>query len=176
MVAMKRCIACKRLKELTAANFAPRLDLKGKWSAACLECAGAGRKPARPRAGPTTPPPDASEQVTAGERAHLEASAAREARILALIRRYQAVRFTPGGDRDLAYDVLALALQQHRFPVSDGVREWSWDRGLGDLKSQLLHREWRRPQDPHADPRRVARTGMLEAGLHLDIDAIGGEP
>ena len=72
-----------------------------------------------------------------------------------MIRRYEAVRFSPGPDRDAAYNALAIRLKQHARPVSDDVREWSWDSGLGEIPDRLIARTWRPPDDPHGSPRRV---------------------
>jgi hypothetical protein len=95
-----------------------------------------------------------------------------ELAIVLMIRRYEAVRFAPGRDRDSAYNRLALSLKQHGRPVSDGVREWSWALGVGEVTSRLIRREWRPPEDPHASPRRVARGDLVTMGT--DLVEMGG--
>lgn len=92
---------------------------------------------------------------------------AAEREIVLLIRRYEAVRGTPGGDRDAAYNALALRLYQHARPVSDGERQWSWSEAMGEITHRLLRREWRAPGDRHADPRRVARPARRGPGMDL---------
>lgn len=153
---LRGCTRCKARLEPTEANFPP---LRGRLHPECRQCGrdrstdGYARKvlgppPSRAKPGPR---PDG---LLAMEQARQE----REREILTLIRRYEAVRHVRGPDRTAAYNALGLALSRHGRPVSDGVREWSWARGMGELTSRLIRRVWKPPSDPHANPRRLARS------------------
>src|SRR6478752_6847626 len=99
MIAMKRCNACKVLKQLDGSNFQARPELKGKWSASCMGCLSSGRRPkaGRPRtksvevrARPGPKESDEARRVRLGRE--------REREVVTLIRRYEAVRDVPGRD------------------------------------------------------------------------------
>jgi hypothetical protein len=171
----KKCRRCKHRK--SPAEF--KLAKGNRMTSACAGCLDvkatrrASAKAAKATKAeawtdPTAPPakskpgpkPDA---LLTEERAR----AGREREIRLLIRRYEAARETPGPDRAAAYNALGRALSRHGRPVSDGVREWSWARGMGEVTSRLIRREWRRPEDPHANPRRVARGDMVTMGTDL---------
>lgn len=160
---LKTCTRCKVRLRPTEANFPPRSDRPGALHPECRQCgrdrsaegyarkvlSGTGLAPeAVTKPGPR---PD-------GLRAEELSRRDREREILALIGRYEAIRDVRCRDRDLAYNALGLALSRHGRPVSDGVREWSWSRGLGEITTRKIHRKWKPPEDPHANPRRLAKT------------------
>lgn len=170
----KRCSACKNWFPVD--DFVRRTDRPQAWYSECRGCTNARRredyvaKLGRPRARAveaTAPPGPKGSDEARRQRLSRE----REREVVTLIRRYAAVRFEPGRDRDAAYNALALALRDHHIPVSDGERQWEWNKGLGEITSRLLRRVWRAPEDRHADPRRVAR-GDAEYRLDLDYDRI----
>jgi hypothetical protein len=74
----------------------------------------------------------------------------RERAIVDLIRRYEALRSTPGLARSVAHDFLAEALKRHERPVTCGERCWRWSRMLDDITSEPIHRVWRVPEDQNA--------------------------
>lgn len=176
---LRTCSRCKVRLRPTEANFPPRGDRPGSLPAECRQC-GRDRSAERyarkvlvdsglvPKARPGPKPGPRTGGLVAEELARDE----REREIRLLILRYEAVRSHPGPDRTAVYNTLGLALQRHGRPVSDGVREWSWARGMGEVTSRLIRREWRLPEDPHANPRRVARGDLVTMGT--DLVEIGG--
>lgn len=133
MPVIKRCRTCGKFKALTEDNFDRSSRPGCTWSGWCRAC---------------TPC-----ETVAGREDRL----IREemGRVLLTIRRYEALRDTPGREREAAYNAMALALRRHGRRVDDGERCWAWDEAIGEVVSNLIRREWRASSDPHADPRRV---------------------
>lgn len=138
MPVLRCCRTCRMFKVLGEEHFDRSTRPGGAWMATCRACL-AGRPPETA---------EARDELTRREQA---------VGVLELIRRYEAVRGTPGRDREAAYNVLALALKRHHMPVSDGERQWAWDSGLGEITTRLIRRSWRPPEDRHANPVRLAR-------------------
>lgn len=172
---LRECTRCKARLEPTDANFPPKGDYKVKLHPECRACGrersadGYARKVLGDVAPPTRP---GAKTKKDGLDAEEQARQERAREIVLLIRRYEAVREMPGRDRDAAYNALGLRLKQHARPVSDGVREWEWDRGLGEIKHRLLHREWHSPLDPHANPRRLAKSDMKSYGDTIEFESL----
>ena len=167
-MAMELCRRCQKLQPLDTEHFEPTdRNLCGHFRT-CRACR-------------AKPMPQPTEQQLVRRQGRAEVVQARidadirerAAEIAVLIRRYVAVRDVPGPDRAAAYALLAEALRQHGRQVSDGTREWEWSRGLGEIQSRLIQRTWRKPEDPHGTPRRIAKDQLrrsLEDLLVEDVE------
>lgn len=75
------------------------------------------------------------------------------------VRRYVAARDAPGASaaaRSRALHELGEILCRHDLTVEVDGRTWRWSRSAQDVISEPLTRTWRKPEDPHAAPHRVA--------------------